>query len=215
MTKNLGAVRMGAAAAAVVAAGLAGSLTAPATAMSTAPATTPAGISAQARPMTTLTFAAPDCNGCRIRLVQALWGKDGGPLRVWESRQRTVRHGKVSYRLPTRRTHGLSMMLRAPWERRTGYVTNVVFRYAGLDAGDRVGFHEARGKRRGSACWAGTRRHALTIGLATRKVSVPGLGGPGRGTLAYAKVTRAWMPPMWRVFRGVAGTQDVNVCGRH
>ena len=171
---------------------------------------------APARPSvakTNLTINAPGCNGCKISLNQGLWKKHGGAT-VWQSKWHKVRHGKVTFRVPTRRTHGMSIAVMAPWEGATGYMTNVAFRYAGLRVGDHVTFRTARSKHRASACWTGTHRRNQTLPLTIRKVRVEGTIGRVPGTIAYATTTRNWMRPMRQVWRGVMGSQDVNICGR-
>ena len=60
-------------------------------------------------PRTELTFAVQGCNGCHFRLTQALDGR----RRVWQSPQHTVRNGSVTWTVPTRRTHGLSVTVLA------------------------------------------------------------------------------------------------------
>lgn len=204
-------VRRGAAAAAATAALAAGL----ATAVSTTPAdaAAPDG-AARAVPKTTITFEVPGCDGCEVGVMQARWDEDAKwGIRVWDGGQKTVEDGVVTFKVPTKRTEGLSMTVTAPWEGHTGYVTTVAFRYGGMKAGDEVGFREARQKSRASACWAGTGEDAVTIPLTVRKVWVEGVRHRVRGSIAYAGVTQEWMVPMRAVWDGVMGSQDVNVCG--
>jgi hypothetical protein len=65
--------------------------------------------------------------------------------------------------MPTHLTHGLSFVLRAPWQGGTGAVSNVVTRYAGHPVDDQVGRAEARHARRAEGCWAGTTAGAATL----------------------------------------------------
>jgi len=219
---------------ATLVAGLAGgSLAAPSTAAPTgtgagsSPATSPATIPAastapgaavhdrapaprRAAGRTTLTLAVSGCARCEVYLQRAI---TRGP--VWVSRTKRVRHGEVTYRLPHRRTRGLSVVVRAPWEGATGYVTNVVFRYHGKHVGDRVGFRKARATNRASGCWAGTRKPEITIPVAVHKVRVPGVRGRRvAGTLAYTEVTQPWKRPMSDAFKGILGNQDAMYCHR-
>lgn len=165
---------------------------------------------------TTVTLAVPDCSGCAFRLHQGLWDEDAHQgIRAWSSAEKKVRHGEVSFTVASMRTHGMSVDVRAPWEGATGYVTNVVFRYGGEQPGDEVGFREARGKSMASACWAGTRADEVTIPLTVRKVRVEGVR-PHKvpGSIAYTSVTQEWMKPMRKVWGGVMGSQDLNICGK-
>lgn len=166
--------------------------------------------SERAAARTTLTVHAPGCEGCEITAQSALTSDYED---VWQARPTEVLDGVATFRVPTDRTAGLSMSLRAPWERRLGYVTVVAMRYAGTQPGDVVSKREARGKRRASACWAGTRDTAYEMTLRTRKVRVVGIG-PGRvpGTLAWARTTQDWLGPVRRVFDGVMGGQDIDFC---
>jgi hypothetical protein len=86
-------------------------------------------------------------------------------------------------------------------------------RYRGKEVGDRVTFRQARGKRRASACWEGTRRDEVTLPLTVREVRVQGVHGRVAGSIAFLAETTSWLSPMRRAHRGVLGSQDVNVCG--
>ena len=203
MTNN--SLRRGAAALAAVIVGLSGAIAA---GSQTADAT-----SARAVPKTTITFQVPDCEGCTINLIQGVWGKR--QPKIWDTAQKTVEDGVVAFTVPTKHTRGMSASIGTPWEGQTGYVTTVAFRYGGEQIGDEIGFHEARGKTKGSACWAGTTDDAVTIPLTIRPVWVDGVHRHVRGTIAYANVTQDWMVPMRDVWDGVMGSQDVNICGEH
>lgn len=204
---HLSTRRRAAAVVAALVAGLAGA--------SAVPSGADASTAGRARevPKTTITIKAPGCDGCRIALAHAVWPAHGVP-EVWESRSRTVHDGAATFRVRTARTHGLSMTVTAPWEGQLGYVTTVVFRYAGERAGDPMRFRRARDETRGSACWAGTREDAITIPLAVKKVRVSGLGSRVAGSIAFTRTTRHSMRPMRAVRKGVMGSQDVNICGR-
>jgi len=207
---SISLVRRGAAAAAVtacVATGLA-------TAVSTGAAHAEERDAARAVPKTTITFEVPDCEGCEVGIMQGRWDPDAKwGMRVWDGGQKTVEDGVVTFKVPTKRTEGMSMTVTAPWEGHTGYVTTVVFRYGGEKAGNEIGFAEARKKTKGSACWAGTGEDAVTMPLTVRKVWVQGVRHRVRGSIAYADVTQDWMKPMRDVWDGVMGSQDVNICG--
>jgi hypothetical protein len=189
---------------------LATSLAPPATA---GPATAAAAASQPAAdPRTRLTFTVDDCEGCEVRLVNARGTLDADVVHVWQSRARTVANGEVVFRVATKRTWGMSVTVRAPWEGHTGYATTVAWRYAGELVGDAVTLEEAVAKRRASACWEGVRRRAVTVPLVVEEVEVDGVQGRVPGSIAFVPTTEGWLPPMRRVVDGVLGSQDVNVC---
>jgi hypothetical protein len=163
---------------------------------------------ADAAPTTQVTIRIASCDGCEVGVASYLQGS----MDVWSAKPRRVEDGAVSFRVPTDRTAGLSITVRAPWEGATGYVTNVALRYKGHQPGDKVGLTAARAATRASGCWAGTTEDASTIKVVARKVRVDGLGGKVPGTIAYAKVTQDWLRPLVPARHGVVGTQDVMPC---
>ena len=172
----------------------------------------PAPASAVSEPRTRLTFTVEDCEGCEIQLVNARGTLDADVVHVWQSPTRTVEDGRVTFRVATKRTWGLSVTVRAPWEGHTGYATTVAWRYAGEQVGDTVTLAEAVTKRKASACWEGVRRRAVTVPLVVEEVEVDGVRERVPGSIAFVPVTEGWLPPMRRVWDGVLGSQDVNVC---
>ena len=97
-----------------------------------APATgTAAAAERAAGPRTRLTFTVADCEGCEVQLVNARSTLDADVVHVWQSRTRKVRDGKVTFRIAAKRTWGMSVTVRAPWEGHTGYLTTVAWRYDG------------------------------------------------------------------------------------
>ncbi len=157
---------------------------------------------------TRLTLRLPTCEMCLVGVASYILGSADS----WSARPKRVKDGVVTFRVPTDRTDGLSITVRAPWEGATGYVTNVALRYKGHHRGERVGFKAARAASRASACWAGTDASAFTIKVKVRKVTVQGYGGKVAGTIAWAAVTQAWQRPVVATWHGVVGTQDVMPC---
>ena len=180
----------------------------------TAGATTPtaAGDERSAAPRTRLTFTVDDCEGCEIQLVNARSTLDADVVHVWQSRTRTVEDGAVTFRVATKRTWGLSVTVRAPWEGHTGYATTVAWRYNGEGVGDTVTLDEAVTKKRASACWEGVRRRAVTVPLVVEEIEVDGVHERVPGSIAFVPTTQSWLPPMREVWDGVLGSQDVNIC---
>jgi hypothetical protein len=174
---------------------------------------------AQARPddrsaaaRTTLTFTVDDCEGCEVQLVNARGTLDADVVHVWESRTKEVRDGEVTFRIPTRRTWGMSATVVAPWEGFTGYRTTVAWRYNGERVGDTVTLEEAVAKKRASACWEGVRSREVVVPLVVEKVRVPGQRKEVDGSIAFVPTTSSWLPPMREAHEGVLGSQDVNIC---
>ncbi|KQW52839.1 hypothetical protein ASC77_00515 [Nocardioides sp. Root1257] len=164
----------------------------------------------QAVPRTHLTLQVTGCEGCEIGLTQALNGR----RKVWQAKGRTVRNGSASWNIPTSRTHGLSITVLAPWDGGAGYVPTVAFRYAGERVGDEVTNATARGKRRASACWAGTGSDAVTLPITVVHAhSTNPPGDPIRTPRAFTSVTQRWETPMERAWHGISGTQDATYCG--
>ena len=161
---------------------------------------------------TTLTFTVDDCEGCEVQLVNARSTLDADVVHVWESRAKEVHDGTVTFRIPTRRTWGMSATVAAPWEGHTGYATTVAWRYNGERVGDTVTLQEALTKKKASACWEGVRSREVTVPLVVEKVRVPGVKKEVDGSIAFVPTTQSWLAPMREVYEGVLGSQDVNIC---
>jgi hypothetical protein len=171
----------------------------------------PSARTAPAGQRTTVAFLVSGCNHCHVRLYQAVRGRE----HVWESRTHQVRDGRVSFDVATRRTHGLSASVRAPWEGNVGAVTQIAFRYAKEPVGSTVTNREASHKHRASGCWAGTTRTSALLDLTVRKVTIQGVDGqPTRAARAWISTTTDWWKPMLHAYRGILGAQDVIFCER-
>ncbi|PKH41009.1 hypothetical protein SAMN05192575_10945 [Nocardioides alpinus] len=168
-----------------------------------------------AAPRTELTFTVEDCEGCEIQLTSALGTyeqADAGEVDIWTSGTRRVRDGSVTFDIATRRTWGLSVAVKAPWEGHTGYRTTVAWRYNGHLQGDAVTLEEAVTRTRAAACWEGVRRRAVTVPLVVEQVEVDGVRGRVPGSIAFVPTTQSWLRPMRKAWDGVLGSQDVNIC---
>lgn len=175
----------------------------------------PATASATAAPeagTTRVVLPIEDCRGCRVQVYSGLATDDPDEPRLWASLEKRVRDGRVAFAVPHSRTPGMQVVVRAPWEGHTGYDTNVVFRYAGHDAGEVVDTEVAATKRRASSCFEGTSRDKVVLPVVVRRVEVPGVHGPVAGTLAHLATTTPWLAPMRRAHEGVLSQQDVTVC---
>jgi len=168
-----------------------------------------------AAPRTRLTFTVDDCEGCKVRLTSALGTiaeANAGKVDIWSSRTRTVEEGSVTFDIPTRRTWGMSVAVRAPWEGFTGYRTTLAWRYNGELQGDPVTLEEAVTKTKASACWEGVRSREFTVPIVVEKVRVRGVRKMVAGSIAFVPTTQSWLHPMRRAVDGVLGSQDVNIC---
>lgn len=153
---------------------------------------------------TDLTLEIARCEGCVITLLSY-----DGANPAYSSVPETVTAGSVTINLPSARTAGMSVRVEPPWITEPVLSdTNVVWRYAGKAIGDSIGFTEARSKRRGSGCWAGTVNEAVTLTIKVRRVSR--YGRPS--AIAWAPVTESFVPPMERTRRGVLVSDDVLAC---
>lgn len=160
---------------------------------------------------TALTFAVDDCDGCRIQLHQGFAGKR--PV-LWESEERSVEDGAVTFVVASSRTWGMTATVDAPWEGHTGYRTTVAFRYDGRSVGDPVTLEEARTAEAASGCWAGTRQREVTIPLVVEQVEVDGVHHRVPGSIAYTSTTEDWASDVRTAVEGVLGSQDVDLCGQ-
>ena len=158
---------------------------------------------------TALTIAIRACEGCEVTLISY---NDANPEDGWASDPHVVQNGKAAFVVPTERTVGMSVMVRTPWEGHTGYATMMVFRYQGLVPGDRIGFNRARTMKKASGCWAGTNEKAVTLRFKVRRVNVAGVHERVPGQIAWAPTTQVWLRPIYPVYGGVLGGQDVILC---
>jgi hypothetical protein len=181
----------------------------------TAAAPTSASTERAAQPRTALTFTVDDCEGCELQLTSALGTyaqADAGQVDIWNSRTKIVEDGSVTFTIPTRRTWGMSVAIKAPWEGHTGYRTTLAWRYNGELQGDEVTLEEAVTKTKASACWEGVRSREVTMPIVVEKVRVRGVKKMVAGSIAFVPTTQSWLRPMREVWDGVLGSQDVNIC---
>ena len=164
----------------------------------------------QARAQNTmLTVKIRSCEGCEVTLISYLKGsEDDG----WTSDPHTIRNGKAAFVVPTAKTRGLSVAVRTPWEGHLGYVTMAVMRYQGLKAGERIGFNRARTMERASGCWAGTDEPQASLRIKVRRVTLQGVHEKVPGQIVWMPTTQDWLRPIYPVFGGVLGGQDVILC---
>ena len=196
----------------LIAGGVGATSTATTSASAAVPAAPTPAQERAAEPRTRLTFTVEDCEGCEVHLVNARSTLDADVVHVWQSGTRTVQDGKVTFRIATKRTWGMSVTVKAPWEGNTGYATTVAWAYDGESVGDTVTLEEAVSKRRAAACWEGTRQRRISIPLVVEEVEVDGVRGRVPGSIAFLPTTSSWIGEMRRAPGGVLGSQDVDVC---
>lgn len=161
---------------------------------------------------TTVHLRVTGCDRCTVQLQHAVTGNP----HVWTSKARTVgADHRVSFDVATRRTHGLSFVVRAPWEGNTGAVSNMVTRYAGHAVGSSVSRSAARHGRTAEGCWAGTRLDEVVLGFHVARVAGRTLDGHRTEVpLAYATSTMSSWRPAVQTHRGTIGNQDAFYCSR-
>jgi hypothetical protein len=165
-----------------------------------------------APPKVSLRLHVAGCDRCSVRLQHAINGK----LTVWSSKQRTIGSDHVVHFAVRRSlTHGMSFVLKAPWEGGTGAVPNMVTRYAGHDVDSFVSRHAARHADRAEGCWAGASSDAVRLSFRVARVPGRTLGGqPTKIPLAYATHSLSSWKPAVSTFKGTIGNQDAFYCSK-
>lgn len=186
-----------------------------------APSLTMPTATASVLPQTRLTFAVDTCENCEIGLVQALQ-HPSGQWTVWRSDYRPVVHGRVSFRVATRRTYGMSIEVSAPWQTGGNARPNAVVRYRNTNLGQTITNQVARNKRWASGCWAGTTSRDVTIPLRVAKYPLRrNDGSPGVSARVWFQQMRRIVPTPYSnragnrwVYapHGAIATQDAFAC---
>jgi len=150
------------------------------------------------------------CDRCSVQLQHAVTGQP----RVWTSTRQTIGPDHVvRYRVRPSLTHGMSFVLRAPWQGDTGAVPNIVTRYAGHDVDSFVSRHAARHADRAEGCWAGASTDAVRLSFRVARVPARTLTGHRTHIpLAYATHTMSSWKPAVKTFKGTIGNQDAFYC---
>ncbi|HEX4686130.1 MAG TPA: hypothetical protein VH228_05070 [Nocardioides sp.] len=174
-------------------------------------ATEPEGAAHQ-QARTTLHLHVTGCDSCSVQLYQAI---DGRPF-VWHSAEQKIGSDhRVTFRVPTRRTHGMSFTLDAPWAQGLDAIPNVVTRYAGHDIDSSVTRKGARHAARAEGCWAGSSLDDLTLDFHVARIgarSAP--GDPITAPLVYATHTMSSWGPVVKTSKGMIANQEAFYCTR-
>jgi hypothetical protein len=179
-----------------------------------AQAASPAGSGSgdKAAAVTRLHLHITGCDHCSVQLQQAIHGR----AEVWQSSsQRIGDDHRVTFRVPTGRTAGMSFVLRAPWAHGLDWVPNMITRYAGHRIDAFVTRDEARQAGRAAGCWAGTRLNDLTLDFHVARVAAEtAAGDPTKAPLAYSTHTMSSWRPFVDTYKGSIANQEAFYCTR-
>ena len=143
------------------------------------------------------------CRVCKVRLYE-----DRGSDTPWKSKWKKGKRGKTVFKVPTTKTVGLTVQVRAPWERRMTKTTEVVMRYKGKSPGQKVSARKAARSKKATSCWAGTVADSAKLVVATKRVVI----GGKVATRAWAKKTKNFLKPMRKARQGVLMVRKVTSC---
>lgn len=153
---------------------------------------------------TTIVLKIDNCKGCKIQPAQS---RDGSS--PWVGENRLVRKHKVVFRVPSKRTRGLTFVLDDPRPNDLDARPLIVTRYRGQPVGSTVKGAEARKAKRASPCWAGSRRDKVVREVAVRRFET---GKGVRGTRLWFRKTAQSGRPYSKTFHGVIPVQDLYSC---
>lgn len=161
-------------------------------------------------PSTTVTYAVPDCEGCLVRVYQYPAGSSDPP---YISDEKMVSGGEVRFVVPTRRTAGLEVSVRALRDGLPVGIAMAVARYQDYQPGDAVTLDQAHAQTVGSTCWAGTDTPEVTLSLAVRQEEVyTSAQGLHQGTVAWLSPQLDSLEPMGEVLNGLYVTEELPRC---
>lgn len=169
-----------------------------------APATTSAAEEPRQRRKTRIVLKIKHCKGCKVQAVRV------GRKHVITTKQKRVRHGKVRFRIRTRRTRGLTFAVSDPRSEVLA-VPFIVSRYRGERVGSRVTNKEARRGRRASPCWSGTKRRRVVRRVRVRHYTND--WGTKSVRLWFRRTQRSRKPYL-RTVEGTLAAQDYIPCAR-
>ncbi len=152
---------------------------------------------------TRLVVKTKGCKTCKVRVYE-----DRGSDTPWKSKWKKAKKSKTVFSVPTHKTVGLTVQIKAPWERRMKKTTEVVMRYSGRNAGQKIGPIKAAKYKKATSCWAGTVADSAKLVVATKRVA---LGGK-IGTRAWTKTTKIYLSPMRKSKKGVLMVKKVTAC---
>lgn len=151
---------------------------------------------------TIVTVKTKGCKRCKVRLVSR------HATTNWVSSWVRATNGVAKISVLTSRTDGLSVQVKAPWERRLTKTTEVVMRYKGKKPGQKVTAAVAAKKKKASSCYRGTTSTALTLKVMVKKVPM----GSKVATRAWAAKTKVWRKPLRKSPKGILSVKGTTLC---
>src|SRR5262249_6809150 len=132
------------------------------------------------------------------------------------AKQKIGQDHEVVFRVPTRRTQGMSFTLDAPWAQGLNAIPNVVTRYRGHDVDSAVTQQAARSGRYAEGGWAGTSVNGrLQLDFAVSRIKARTVtGDPTVAPLVYATHSMSSWKPMVKTFKGMIANQEAFYCSR-
>ena len=179
--------------------------TATATATATASAS-PAVTSATERvARTIISLNVKGCDACEVQPVQ----NRRGQVTYWGAKK-TVRDDRVSFSVPTRRTHDMAFLVYAPFDEiaQDGIPMVAVTQFKAKNPGQNVTDAYASKRRKASGCWAGTTKHEVSNTLVVKQRHQHGRA------VAAGWLKRTWDsgPYWWTVRSGSYHASDPSTC---
>lgn len=151
---------------------------------------------------TIVTVKTKGCPTCKVRLVSRRGTTN------WTSSWVKASKSIAKIAVLTSRTDGLSVQIKAPWEKRLTKTTEVVMRYKGKKAGQKVTAAVAATKKQATSCFKGTSSASLALKVVVQKVV---LGGKV-GTRAWTAKTKVWRKPMRKAPKGILSVKGATLC---
>jgi len=171
-----------------------------------------AGAAAHKQAKTRLHIHVTGCDSCSVQLQQAITGRPA----VWQSGDQKIGSDHVAtFRVPSRRTNGMSFVVRAPWAKGLDAVPNAVTRYGGHSIDSVITRKIARHARHAEGCWAGTKMNSVQLDFHVARIhSESAAGDPITAPLIYATHTMSSWKPLVKTFKGTIANQEAFYCSR-
>ena len=201
-----------------------------------------ASIAVAAATTITLNFANVDgtsgtpaaCEGCLIQPVTSL------ATGVTEHKAKRIKNGKVTFKLETEMTQGLTFSIRTKGsginrvingeEVDIDAVPYIVVRYQGAKEGADLSVAETTKSKSASPCWAGTKKPAVELNVQVNMIEGTGIAATKKAgeytSVEGVKIPVAWLQPTAKNFGGMSAVnrfdknglfaaQDNPLCGRN
>ncbi len=153
--------------------------------------------------MTKVTVKTKGCKTCKVRLTE-----NRGSGAAWSSSWVKGTKGATHFTVPTSRTHGLTVQIDAPWEKKQTKTAEVVMRYKGQGVGDKVSATEAQKGKKATSCYAGTSASNLAFTVQVKKSKT----GSKVAARAWTVKTQKFDKPLRKSPKGVLSTKTATKC---